>query len=44
MSRSRIFPLYGDVTISGEGLKNLGYAKNSGPLSMEGIYIIPHLL
>jgi hypothetical protein len=33
-SRSRIFHLYGDVTIAGEGLQNLGLC--SGPLSREG--------
>jgi hypothetical protein len=34
MFRSRIFHLYGDVTIAGEGLQNLGlYARRSaGPL------------
>jgi hypothetical protein len=34
---SRIFHLYGDVTIVGEGLENLGlYAWYLGPLSREG--------
>jgi hypothetical protein len=33
-SRSRIFHLYGDVTITGEGLQNLGLDdRRSGPLS-----------
>ena len=37
-SRSRIFHLYGDVAIAGEGLQNLGLysARRSGPLSREG--------
>jgi hypothetical protein len=36
-SRSRIFHLYGDVTIVGEGLQNLGLCLAlSGPLSREG--------
>jgi hypothetical protein len=36
MSRSRIFHLYGDVTIAGEGLQNLGLCSAPGPLSREG--------
>jgi hypothetical protein len=35
-SRSRLFHLCGDVTIAGEGLKKLGLARRSGPLSREG--------
>jgi hypothetical protein len=35
-SHSRIFHLYGDVTITGEGLQNLGLCSASGPLSREG--------
>jgi hypothetical protein len=36
-SCSRIFHLYGDVTMTGEGLQNLGLdARRSGPLSREG--------
>jgi hypothetical protein len=37
-SRSRIFHLYKDVTITGEGLQNLDlkYARRSRPLSREG--------
>jgi hypothetical protein len=31
-----IFQLYGDITITSEGLQNLGYARFSGPLSREG--------
>jgi hypothetical protein len=34
MSRSRIFHIYGDFTITGEELQNLGQC--SGPLSREG--------
>jgi hypothetical protein len=37
MSRSKIFHLYGDITIISEGLQNLGlYAWCSGPVSREG--------
>jgi hypothetical protein len=37
MSRARIFHLYGDVTIIGEGLQNLGlYARRSKPLIRGG--------
>ena len=35
-SHSRIFPSYGDVTITGEGLNILTYARHSLPLSREG--------
>jgi hypothetical protein len=35
-SRSRIFHLYGDVTITGEGLQNLGIWLAIRPLSREG--------
>ena len=35
-SHSRIFHLYGDVTIAGEGLQILTYARHSWPLSSEG--------
>ena len=35
-SHSRIFHLYGDVTITGEGLQILTYARHSWPLSSEG--------
>ena len=35
-SHSRIFHSYGDVTISGEGLQFLIYARHSWPLSSEG--------
>jgi hypothetical protein len=44
-SRSRIFHLYGDVTITGEGLQNLGYAMlGAQGLEQGGIFIVPHLL
>ena len=35
-SHSRIFHLYGDVTITGEGLQILNNARHSWPLSSEG--------
>ena len=35
-SHSRIFHSYGDVTIAGEGLQILIYARHSWPLSSEG--------
>ena len=35
-SLSRIFHSYGAVTIAGEGLRILTYARHSWPLSMEG--------
>ena len=35
-SHSRIFHSYGDVTIAGEGLQILTYARHSWPLSSEG--------
>jgi hypothetical protein len=35
-SRSRIFHLYGDVTITGEGLQNLGLCSALMPFSREG--------
>jgi hypothetical protein len=38
---SKSFHLYGAVTIAGEGLQNLGYARRSGPL--KGIFIVQHL-
>ena len=36
LSHSRIFHSYGDVTIAGEGLQILTYARHSWPLSSEG--------
>jgi hypothetical protein len=44
MSRTRIFPLYGDVTIAGEGLKNLGLCWAVRAFEQGGIFIVPHLL
>ena len=35
-SLTRIFHSYGDVTITGEGLQILTYARRSWPLSSEG--------
>ena len=43
-SRSRIFYLYGDVTITGEGLQNLGLCSALRAFEQGGIYIVPHLL
>jgi hypothetical protein len=43
-SRSRIFHLYGDVTIADEGLQNLGLCSALRPFEQGGIFIVPHLL
>jgi hypothetical protein len=43
-SRSGIFHLYGDVTIAGEGLQNLGLCSALRAFEQEGIFIVPHLL
>ena len=43
-SHSRIIHTYGDVTITGEGLQILTYARHSWPLSHEGSLALPHLL
>jgi hypothetical protein len=43
-SRTRIFHLYGDVTIAGEGLQNLGLCLALKALEQGGIFIVPHLL
>jgi hypothetical protein len=43
-SRSRIFHLYGDVTIAGEGLQNLGICSALRAFEQGGIFIVPHLL
>jgi hypothetical protein len=40
----RIFHLYGDVTISGEGLQNLGECSALRAFEQGGIFIVPHLL
>jgi hypothetical protein len=42
MSRSRIFHLYGDVTIAGEGLQNVCSALKA--FEQGGIFIVPYLL
>jgi hypothetical protein len=44
MSRSRIFHLYGDVTITGEGLQNLGLCSVLRAFEQGVISIMPHLL
>jgi hypothetical protein len=41
---SRIFHLYGDVTIIGEGLQNLGLCSALRAFEQGGIFIVPHLL
>jgi hypothetical protein len=41
-SRSRIFHLYGDVTITGEGLQNLGLCSALRAFEQGGIFIVPH--
>ena len=43
-SHSRIFHSYGDVTITGEGLQILTYARHSWPLSSEGFFSVAHLM
>jgi hypothetical protein len=43
-SRSRIFHLYGDVTIAGKGLQNLGLSSALRAFEQGGIFIVPHLL
>jgi hypothetical protein len=44
MSRSRIFHLYGDVTIIGEGLQNLSLSSALRAFEQGGMFIVPHLL
>jgi hypothetical protein len=43
-SRSRIFHLYGDVTIASEGQQNLGLCSALRAFEQGGIFIVPHLL
>jgi hypothetical protein len=43
-SRSRIFHLYGDATIAGEELQNLGLCSALRAFEQGGIFIVPHLL
>ena len=40
----RIFHLYGDVTIAGEGLQNLGLCSALRAFEQGGIFIVQHLL
>jgi hypothetical protein len=42
--RSRIFHLYGNVTIADEGLQNLGLCSALRAFEQGGIFIVPHLL
>jgi hypothetical protein len=42
--RSRIFHLYGEVTIASEGLQNFGLSSTLKAFEQEGIFIVPHLL
>jgi hypothetical protein len=39
-----MFHLYGDVTIAGEGLQNLGQCSALRAFEQGGIFIVPHLL
>jgi hypothetical protein len=41
---SKIFHLYGDVTIAGEGLQNLGLCSALRAFEQGGIFIVPHPL
>jgi hypothetical protein len=41
---SRSFHLYGDVTITGEGLENLGLCLALRAFEQEGIFIKQHVL
>jgi hypothetical protein len=41
---SRIFHLYGDVIIAGEGLQNLGLCSALQAFELGGIFIMPHNL
>jgi hypothetical protein len=43
-SRLKVFHLYGDVTIAGEGLQNLGLCSALRVFAQGGIFIVPHLL
>jgi hypothetical protein len=36
--------LYGDITITGEGLQNLGLSSALRAFDQGGIFIVPHLL
>jgi hypothetical protein len=39
-----MFHLYGEVTIAGEGLQNLGLCSALRAFEQGGIFIVPHLL
>jgi hypothetical protein len=39
-----MFYFYGDVTITGEGLQNLGLWSALRAFEQRGIFIVPHLL
>jgi hypothetical protein len=43
-SHSRIFHLYGDVTITGEGLRNFGQSSALRAFEQGGIFVVPNLL
>jgi hypothetical protein len=43
-SHSRFFHIYGDNTIAGEGLQNLGLCSELRAFEHGGIFIVPHLL
>jgi hypothetical protein len=43
-SGSRVFHLYGDITITGEGLQNLGICSALRAFEQGGIFIVPQLL
>jgi hypothetical protein len=44
MSHARIFHLYGDISITGKGLQNLGLCLPLRAFEQGGIFIISHLL
>jgi hypothetical protein len=44
MSCTKIFHLYGDVTIDGEGLQNLGLCSALRAFEQGGIFVVPYLL
>jgi hypothetical protein len=43
MSSSRIFHMYGDVNIAGEGLQNVSICSALRAFEQGGIFIVPHL-
>jgi hypothetical protein len=44
MSRSRIFHVYVDITVTGEGLQHLGLRSVLRAFEQGGIFIVPNLL